>query len=263
MKKLSEKKYWEKLYDLNGFNNYSKFKSKIAYSLQNYEYFKIIKKYTHNKYKNIIEIGCAPGGFLIKAHNKLKLKPFGVDYTLNGKLITEKNMKANKITEFEIFYSDVFSTKFQKEKKEKFDIVMSNGFAEHFEDLKKVINSHANLTKVGGIIVISIPNLLYFNKYLTIKEVKNICNLDVMNLKTIKQNIPSNIAIKELKYYGGLFNIGVFFFNNKILEKIRLAIFIGQRLIFDPIGILLSKLGIDLNWKYSSPAIILIGKKIK
>jgi len=126
MNELSEKSYWSKFYNLNGFNKRSKIKQLFSYSLQNYEYFKIIKKHIKPSYKNILEIGCAPGGYLIEAWKKLKLIPVGVDYTKSGVKLTEKNLKIAKIPRFKIMHSDIFDTEFQSNYKEKFDVVFSN-----------------------------------------------------------------------------------------------------------------------------------------
>ena len=263
MKRLSEKSYWAKLYNPEGFNRYTGWRSLLSYSLQNFEYFRIIKKHLSKKDKTIIEVGCAPGSYLIKAHNKLGLTPYGVDYTENGQKLTQNNLSFNGIKKFEIFCSDVFDKKFQKTHEGKYDVVFSNGFVEHFDDFKKTIESHVNLVRTGGKVVISIPNLLYFNKYLTIQEVNDICNLDTMELDFIRNNLPSNLDIKYLGYYGGLLNLGVFFFRNPFLEFLRKVFFAGQRLILEPIFIFLSYIGIRFNWKYSSPAIVLVAVKKK
>lgn len=261
MKRLSEKKYWASLYNPEGFNKYSKIRALFSYSLQVYDYYNIIKKHLKKTDKNIIEIGCAPGIFLIKAYNKLGLKPFGVEYTENGKILTENNLKENRIKDFEIYLSDVFDENFQKNKKNTFDVVFSNGFIEHFDDYKKTLDAHINIAKPGGLIVISIPNLLYLNKYLTIQEVNDICNLNVMDLNFLKNNIPNTVKIEKIGYYGGLINLGVFFFRNKFIEFIRKLFFAGQRLIIEPIFIFLSSIGIRFNWKYSSPAIVIVYRK--
>jgi len=117
------------------------------------------------------------------------------------------------------------------------------------------------LCKKGGMVVISIPNLLYFNKFFTIKEVKDICNMNVMNINYLKNHLPSSLTSIYYGYYGGPFNTGMFFFKNKIAELIRTILFIFQRLIIDPILIGLSSIGLKLNWKYSSPCIVMIAKK--
>lgn len=261
MSELSKKSYWSKFYDPDGFNKQSKLKQFFSYSMQNYEYFKIIKRYIEPDYKNIIEIGCAPGGYLITAWKKLKLIPFGVDYTEEGVKLTNKNLKITNIPKFKIFHSDIFDEYFQKEHKEQFDIVFSNGFVEHFTDFRKVINAHSNLCKKNGLVILSIPNLTYLNKFFTINDVKEICNTEIMNVDYLKKNLPNSLKLIYCHYNGGPFNIGMFFFKNKILETIRTIAFVFQRLFIDPFFIGLSAVGLDLNWKYSSPCIVVIAKK--
>ncbi len=263
MKKLSKKTYWEKLYDIEGFNSYSKIKTFFSYSLQNFEYFRIVKPFIKKRYQKILEIGCAPGSYLIKAHKILNLKPCGIDYSMKGIRLTRKNFIANNIKNYELYCADIFDKNFQERLQEKFDVVISNGFIEHFTDFKKTLRAHTNLAKKEGLIVISIPNLRYLNKYLTIQEALDITNLKVMNINFIKANIPQNLSLLYCSYYGGPFNSGIFFFKNKLLEFPRKIFFICQRLFFDPLFIALSYLGIKFNWKYTSPAIIFICERKK
>jgi len=258
---LSDKSYWSSFYDVDGFNKGSKLKSFFSYSVQNEEYFRIIKRFIMPNFKNILEVGCAPGNYLIKASKRLNLTPFGVEYTSKGKSLTEVNLNNAGIRGFEIFHSDVFDSKFQDEKSNSFDVVFSNGFVEHFKNFKLTIKSHSNLVKDEGLLVISIPNLKYLNSLFNSQEVRDICNEDCMDLDFIRNNLPNDLEIKYLNYYGGLFNIGLFHYRNYFLEKIRVGCFIFQRLIIEPVFILLLKLGISFNWRYSSPAIVLICSK--
>ncbi len=261
MKKLSNKDDWCKLYNPSGFNKRSRLKNFFSYSLQNYEYFSIIKKFLKPEYKTIFEIGCAPGGYLIKANKKLNLIPFGVDYTKNGVKLSKTNLRSAGISNFKIIEADVFNHTFQKQYENKFDVVFSNGFAEHFDDFYKTIDAHTKLCRKGGLVIVSMPNLHYLNKLLSTKDMLKITNLEIIDDNFLKTHTPRGLKILFCKYYGGLFNTGLFSFNNKILETLRLTAFTIQRIIFDPLFILLYKIGIRFNCKYSSPCIVVIYEK--
>ena len=70
MNELSTKEYWGQQYKLTGNNVYSRTKMLFSYSLQNFEYFQILKRFVKPTDYTICELGCSPGSYLIKA-NKL------------------------------------------------------------------------------------------------------------------------------------------------------------------------------------------------
>lgn len=261
MKRLSQKKDWNKLYKGKK-NKYSSFKYLLSYSAQNYDLFRLIKKNTgkQSQGKLFLEIGCAPGTYLIRAYKKLKVIPVGVDYLKEGIKKTKENLLENGITKFELYTNDIFDKNFIKNHKGRYDFVFSNGFVEHFDDYIKIAEIHSQLAKKGGYIIISVPNLNYINNKFTPKETKKICNFDVMRKEFLEKNKPSKTKIVYCNYYGGLFNTGLVSYKGP-LEAIRMMLFIGQRLIIDPIFILMLKCGIPLKLKYTSPEILIILKK--
>ncbi len=62
------------------------------------------------------------------------------------------------IIEADFFSKDIF-TKIPR----LFDIVVSHGFIEHFEDPSPVLARHVYLLRPGGLLVVTIPNLRWFN----------------------------------------------------------------------------------------------------
>lgn len=255
MKKLTKKEYWNSKYiNKININNLSK----LSFYL--HDHLKNIKPYIKPKTK-IIEIGCAPGNILILCAKKFKLKPYGIEYAKEGTIVTQQNFKANKFDPKNIYFKDFFDNKFQKQNKEIYDVVCSFGFIEHFDKPSKVIDLHCNLLKKGGILWITVPNLLYINKKLTMKKILDGHNLKIMKLSTLKNSVPKNIDVKLVKYYGGALNFGLHFYDNKILEILRLGLLLIQRIVLDPLTFLLSKIGIKLNNKFLSPGIVLIGIK--
>ena len=227
--------------------------------LQNFEMYRYFKKYIKPKYTNVFEVGCAPGNYLITMHKKFGLRPAGVEYSKPGFAITTKNLEANNVAG-DIVFGDFFDKTFLTRHKNKYDVVYSLGFIEHFTNPQEAIDNHFKLVKKDGIVIITIPNLYYFNKYPIPKRVVDLHNLTIMTKPALKKLFAKHNII-DISYYGGLINLGSYFFDNKILEKIRFLLFGAQRVIIDPLFILLRKLGISLSNKYTSPQLIIIAKK--
>ena len=274
MKRLTNKDYW------NNYNNHYRTNKVVRLinlrskkSLYYHELTKIIKPYVKPNSK-IIEVGCAPGNLLIEITKSFKLQPYGVDYTKKGVEVTRDNFKRNNFDTKNIVYADFFSKKFQKENKEKYDIVSSFGFIEHFDNVEKVIGLHLNILKKGGTLIISLPNfnLKIGNKLLfslISKKTMAMYNFDIMEPSNLKNAIPNSVKIHKLKYFGNPFENLLFSFmpncKSKVLGHLRLSLFLlilaSQRLIMDPLLIILSKINISLSNKYFSQEFILIGTK--
>lgn len=261
---LSEKKYRNSVHKNKSVMTKSVFSLPIIKHIvvwfHNWELYSICKKYFKKDYKNIFEVWCAPWNYLIQFHKIFWLFPNGIEYTKDGFDILKKNFRENNITS-NLIYWDFFDKQFLTNNKEKYDITYSLWFIEHFSNPKEAIENHFTITKKWGLVVLTMPNLYYLNKYLTEKGILNIHNLSIMNLDVLRNSLLKEYNILELKYFGGLFNIGQFSYRNKFLETIRFILFVFQRILIDPLFILLSLFWISLSNKYSSPSIIVICKK--
>lgn len=260
MKKLTTKRYWNNRYI--GLIAELRAKSIIAtrFSLFYTDFIRKIKPYMKPG-KDIMEIGCAPGNNIIIIANKFKSVPYGVEYAKDGTTLTKINFARNGYNPKNVIHADFFSKKFLKDNKDKYDMVCSFGFIEHFDNPEEVLEKHAQILKSKGLLIISIPNFSYINKFLCDKEVLRTHNLKIMSINGLKKVVPKNLKIREISYYGGPINIGLFSYRNKLLEFIRFSGFLVQRILMDTILMLLSLIRIRLNWKYSSPSIILICEK--
>lgn len=260
MKKLTKVEYWDTKYSTKKIK-FAKLIQKISsMSLFYYDLVKILKSYVP-KNSNVLEVGCAPAVRLINLSKDLKFHPYGIDYSPKGVDESKENFAKAGLDVKQVSKADFLDDNYIKENLNRFDVVMSYGFIEHFDNVKDIIERHNKILKKKGILLLSIPNLRNLNKIFTPRKILNKHNLDIMNLKSLKENVPDNIKIVCLKYYGGPFNVGAFFYENKILELIRKVLFIFQRIFLDNILILFYKCGLNLNNKYSSPAIIMVGIK--
>lgn len=108
---------------------------------------------------SVIEIGCAPGRNLVALHRQFGYRPFGVEYSEIGVSESHDTFRRNGFPVEQVIHADVFDETFQTKWSEGFNVVVSYGFIEHFEDPAHALRAHVNLLAPGGYLVCSIPNL--------------------------------------------------------------------------------------------------------
>lgn len=100
-----------------------------------------------------VEIGCAPGGWMAYFHKHLGYVVSGIEYADNAAELTRKNLEMQQVSgvvltedffEFEAFDST-------------YEVVFSDGFIEHFDELDFVVGKICSLTR--SYVVTLVPNL--------------------------------------------------------------------------------------------------------
>lgn len=101
------------------------------------------------------EIGCYPGRYLA-VFGELGYRLSGIDLT---SLVTDRlpawlSAMGYQLGEFncENFFQ------FTKLTNDRYDIVCSFGFVEHFQEWREVLECHSRLVKPGGLLLVSVPN---------------------------------------------------------------------------------------------------------
>lgn len=201
--RYTDKDYWEDYYKNNKVN--SKRINKIV-SEYNYYWEKLIQVCTKEP-KSIIEIGAYPGRYLACLAAKYNLKPTALDYNSDVSKI-EACFKLFNVEDYKLIQADFL--KFEPE--QKYDLVISNGFVEHFEDFENVMDRHCKYLAPGGAMLIMIPNKRYLRKFYS--EMVDRANLKLHNLKIMDVTVFEKFAarnalnINVLEYFGGFnFNI--------------------------------------------------------
>jgi len=244
---LTEKKYWN--------SQWRKFDIKKI--KKEYYLFDLFKKYLpFDKNKKCIEIGCAPGNFLIAFNKNFGYIPYGVDFS-DEIIKTQKNFEYNDVSNFKLIKED-FS---RFESNEKFFVVCSFGFIEHFKQPEKQIEKMVSLLETDGYLILGLPNLRYgqyiIHKMFNEKEMLAKHNLDIMNLENIEK-IMKKHNIK--KVYSNYYKLFEYSFSNKERGKILFNLF----LVFTSkiINVITNKLDLNTTFKskYISPYIIYVGK---
>lgn len=174
----------------------------------------LCKKYLpKRKGAKVLEIGSAPGRNLIKLKQIFSYVPYGIEYSYEGVQLNRKIFTENKIDPDNVIYSDFFDEYFQKKYEKYFDMVLSLGFVEHFDNVNEIIQKHVSLLKSGGYLIVSIPNFRGIN-YLLLnifcRELISKHNMDIMQLQSFSKLFDrEDLTVLFCGYYG-IFNFGLF-----------------------------------------------------
>lgn len=188
----TDKKFWDEYFD----------KHKIRPTVTNSSLFSdIFEKYlTPDSTKSVFEIGCADSNFLCYLAKKFRYQSYGIDYS-DAIAKTAELFQFNDLPKPVLYKEDLF--KWQTD--QRFDVVCSFGFIEHFDDINKVIAQHANLVAPNGKLIITLPHFAhgqYLIHWLIDRENLKKHNTKIMNLDSIKKAVQNNgLRIEHLSYY--------------------------------------------------------------
>jgi SAM-dependent methyltransferase len=102
----------------------------------------------------VLEVGCAPARWLIWYAERFGARVAGIEYSPKGANLSRANLAAAGLSG-EIFEGDFFSSDF---KLGEFDLVLSLGFIEHFQDIATVFERHVSFVAPGGRLLVGVPN---------------------------------------------------------------------------------------------------------
>jgi len=106
----------------------------------------------------VLELGSAPGTYLVELHRQFGVNPWGVDYSAVGAAMNRRTFQAAGLNPSQVIEADIFAPAFQNRYAERFDVVLSRGFLEHFTDPERAVAAHCRLLRRGGHLVVQIPN---------------------------------------------------------------------------------------------------------
>ena len=203
-KKLTEKNYWEKYWENR--NEVAVEIKRTRSGLSINSLLDVFDKHLPvNENFHALEIGGAPGQYLIYMHKKFGYHIHSLDYSRTGNEQTIKNLQAIGI-DVKVYEKDLFAEGFS-EGLPKFDVVYSLGFIEHFEDLKGVVKRHIDLLKPGGILLLGVPNLTGIYKFFLKQTaphhlaLHNLNTMDITNWEIFERDLNLTPAFKS--YIGG------------------------------------------------------------
>ncbi|RZK78911.1 MAG: methyltransferase domain-containing protein [Pedobacter sp.] len=212
---------------------------------------RIIKE---RKVQKAIELGGFPGYYAVFLKKYFQLEVTLLDYFVHEP-VTNELLKANglKPEDIHIVETDLFNYTPEQQ----FDLVLSCGLIEHFNDTADIINRHIAFVKPGGTLFITLPNFKAVNGWFQRNYDRE--NYDKHNIDCMDPVLLANICkragleVVQSRYFGRfsvwLENEAQKSFTTRLLKK---TIWIG--------GKVLTKV-IPFDSKQLSPYIILEATK--
>jgi SAM-dependent methyltransferase len=153
--------------------------------------------------KTAIELGGFPGYYAVFLKKYFKLDVTLLDYFVHPPVVNEL-LEKNDLTEKDIHIIETDLFNYTPEKQ--YDLVLSCGLIEHFNDTADIINRHIAFVKPGGTLFITLPNFKAVNGWFQKnfdKENYDKHNIDSMDPALLK-SICEQAGLKEVKsgYYG-------------------------------------------------------------
>ena len=192
---LTDKAFWA---------NYWESKKDLAFAVPaDYTFHKLLKKIVEeNKTGSAIELGGFPGYYAIFLKKYFGLKTTLFDFYVHQPVLKEV-LNANDLNEkdIEVIEGDLF----KYEPKEQYDLVLSCGLIEHFNDTKDIISRHLQFLKPGGTLFITLPNFTGVNGWVQRKY--DMSNYEKHNISSMNPGLLAGYC-KEL----GLKNVEASFY---------------------------------------------------
>lgn len=147
--------------------------------------------------RQFIELGGFPGYNCVYFSKKYNLDctllDFFIDKSIINKIEKENGVSENSI---DVLEEDLFNYKAQK----KYDLIMSIGLIEHFQNTSDIIQKHINFMNSDSQCIIILPNFNGLNGFLNKlfdKENYNVHNIDSMNITLLRQT-ALNLGMKNI-----------------------------------------------------------------
>lgn len=153
--------------------------------------------------KTAIELGGFPGYYAVFLKKYFKLDVTLLDYFVHQP-VTNALLEANELKESDIHIieTDLFNHKEVMQ----YDLVLSCGLIEHFNDTEDIIQRHIDFLKPGGTLLITLPNFKALNGWFQKTFDKenydkhNIHCMDPELLAAISQK--AGLEVVQSKYFG-------------------------------------------------------------
>lgn len=146
---MTKNKNLKKFYDGVYLKGEKKHYSNFTVSYDPLEIEKTILKEINWKNKRVVDVGCGTGLFAFMAAKK-GAKVLGIDYSESAIHFAKKKY-SHKNLEFK-------NADFNKEVKDQFDIVVSIGTLEHFDNPLRTLKKFKQFLKPNGKIIVTVPN---------------------------------------------------------------------------------------------------------
>ncbi|HEY4322432.1 MAG TPA: class I SAM-dependent methyltransferase [Mucilaginibacter sp.] len=197
---LTDKTFWA---------NYWESKKGLAFKVPpDYTFYKLLDRVIkEHKPLSAVELGGFPGYYAIFLKKYFGLNTTLFDYYIHPGVLKEV-LNVNDLSEkdIEIIEGDLFTYQSQKQ----YDLVLSCGLIEHFNDTQDIIARHLNFLKPGGTLFITLPNFTGVNGWVQRKFDKS--NYDKHNISSMNPQLLADyckvLGLKNVEaYYYGKFSV--------------------------------------------------------
>lgn len=245
MKHYTDKKFWDNYFQGRGMRQ-----------LEHTPFADILDKYLKpDPNKHVFEVGCAGGIYLAYLTKTFGYHASGIDFSDEIEQ-TQALFKFHKLPDPILYREDFFSF----HPPHLYDVVLSVGFVEHFEDFRNVVQHHAALVANNGTLIITMPHfagLQYAFHWLLDRDNLRKHNTRIMNPASLKNALAGlPFKIEYLDYYK---TFG-FWTERKNLASWEKAVFWGIRKLGKILQVVL---GYDHPNHWVSPHIVCVAKKVK
>ena len=155
------------------------------------------------KVETAIELGGFPGYYAVFLKKYFKLDVTLLDYFVHQP-VTNELLKANGLVESDIHIIE--TDLFNHQESKQYDLVLSCGLIEHFNDTADIIQRHIDFLKPGGTLMITLPNFKALNGWFQKSFDKD--NYDKHNINCMDPELLSAICrqarmeIVQSRYFG-------------------------------------------------------------
>lgn len=225
--KLSEKSYWDAILSAAKLPLRVKMKQYSPWLINTF--FSETLKTTN--YRTLLEAGAGSSAWLPFLASEYGLRVSGLDYSEEGCRICEENLKMQGINYDEVICTDIFKWTGTK----KYDIIISLGLIEHFDNPVEILQIFGQHLQKGGTVITVVPNLIGFSGWLTKVFIPDVYKIHKRISKEDLRTMHQNSGFKILRNdYTGFFypmiipwNVkdkGLFFRNKTFLRRITLKL---------------------------------------
>jgi SAM-dependent methyltransferase len=153
--------------------------------------------------KTAIELGGFPGYYAVFLKRYFNLDVTLLDYFIHQP-VTNALLSANQLEEKDIHIIETDLFNYIPEKQ--YDLVLSCGLIEHFNDTTDIINRHISFVRPGGTLLITLPNFRSLNGWFQQnfdKENYDKHNIDCMDPELLKRICESaGLQVLQSRYFG-------------------------------------------------------------
>ena len=153
--------------------------------------------------KTAIELGGFPGYYAVFLKKYFKLDVTLLDYFVHQP-VTNALLQANNLKESDVHIIE--TDLFNHTEEQKYDLVLSCGLIEHFNDTRDIIQRHIDFVKPGGTLLITLPNFRALNGWFQKSFDKD--NYDKHNIACMDPQLLAKICrdagleVIQSRYFG-------------------------------------------------------------